>query len=278
MDKIQKIKVSELFPFPSNPFKVKDDAELEALTESIRDFGVICPLIIRHRDGSGYEIISGHRRTEACKKAGIDEIPAFVRELDKDTATIAMIDSNLQREHILPSERAFAYKMKLDAIKHQGVTCRQVVDKLKSADLLGKETDESGRQVQRYIRLTELIPSLLELVDEQQIAFSPAVELSYLAQKEQMDLLEVIESEDCTPSLSQAQRLKKLSAEGRLDMDTIYAILQEAKPNQKEQIKLKKDTIDKFFPKNYSAQQMEEVIMKLLEQWQRKREKSKDVR
>jgi ParB family chromosome partitioning protein len=276
MDKIQKIKVSELFPFPSNPFKVKDDAELEALAESIRDFGVICPLIIRHRDGGGYEIISGHRRTEACKKAGIDEIPAFIRELDKDTATIAMIDSNLQREHILPSEQAFAYKMKLEAIKHQGVTCGQLVHK--SRDLVADDTD-SGRQVQRYIRLTELIPSLLELVDKGQIAFSPAVELSYLAQKEQADLLEAIESEDCTPSLSQAQRLKKLSAAGRLDMDTIYAILREAKPNQKEQIKLKRDTIDKYFPKNYSAQQMEEVIIKLLADWQRRRNnKSRDDR
>lgn len=271
---IREIPLSELHPFPENPFKVTENEELEVMTESIKAYGVINPLIVRPREQGGYEIIAGHRRKKACEKAGIDTVPAFVRDMDKDTAVIALVDSNLHREHILPSEKAFAYKMKLEAIKHQGVACGQFVHK--SRDLVA-ENNESGRQVQRYIRLTELIPPILQLVDEGKIAFSPAVELSYLAEKGQFDLLETIEIEDCTPSLSQAQRMKKLSQDGKLDIDTIFAIMTEEKPNQKEQIKLPKERIKRFFPKDYTAKQMEEIIMKLLADWQRKRERSRNT-
>jgi len=271
---IRAIPLSELHPFPGNPYKVIDDEELQAMADSIRDYGVISPLVVRPRDEGGYEIISGHRRKKACEKAGIDTVPAFVRDMDRDTAVIALVDSNFHREHILPSEKAFAYKMKLEAIKHQGIACGQLVHK--SRDLVA-ENNESGRQVQRYIRLTELIPPILQMVDDRRIAFSPAVELSYLAEKEQYNLLETIESEDCTPSLSQAQRMKKLSQDGKLDTDAIFAIMTEEKPNQKEQIKLPKDRIKKFFPKDYTAKQMEEVIMKLLTDWQRKRERSRNT-
>mgnify|MGYP000866757508 FL=1 len=271
---IRAIPLNELHPFPGNPYKVLDDEELQAMADSIRDYGVISPLVVRPRDEGGYEIISGHRRKKACEKAGIDTVPAFVRDMDRDTAVIALVDSNLHREHILPSEKAFAYKMKLEAIKHQGIACGQLVHK--SRDLVA-ENNESGRQVQRYIRLTELIPPILQMVDDGRIAFSPAVELSYLAEKEQYNLLETIESEDCTPSLSQAQRMKKLSQDGKLDTDAIFAIMTEEKPNQKEQIKLPKDRIKKFFPKDYTAKQMEEVIMKLLADWQRKRERSRNT-
>jgi len=270
---IKAIPISELHPFPENPYKVLDDEELQAMADSIRDYGVISPLVVRPRDEGGYEIISGHRRKKACEKAGIDTVPAFVRDMDRDTAVIALVDSNLHREHILPSEKAFAYKMKLEAIKHQGKACGQLVHK--SRDLVA-ENNESGRQVQRYIRLTELIPPILQMVDDGRIAFSPAVELSYLAENEQHNLLETMESEDCTPSLSQAQRMKKLSQDGKLDMDMIFAIMTEEKPNQKEQIKLPKERIKKFFPKDYTAKQMEEIIMKLLADWQRKRERSRN--
>lgn len=271
---IKAIPISELHPFPENPYKVLDDEELQAMADSIRDYGVISPLVVRPRGEGGYEIISGHRRKKACEKAGIDTVPAFVRDMDRDTAVIALVDSNLHREHILPSEKAFAYKMKLEAIKHQGKACGQLVHK--SRDLVA-ENNESGRQVQRYIRLTELIPPILQMVDDGRIAFSPAVELSYLAENEQHNLLETMESEDCTPSLSQAQRMKKLSQDGKLDMDTIFAIMTEEKPNQKEQIKLPKERIKKFFPKDYTAKQMEEIIMKLLADWQRKRERSRNT-
>lgn len=271
---IKAIPLSELHPFPENPYKVLDDEELQAMADSIRDYGVISPLVVRPRDEGGYEIIAGHRRKKACEKAGIDTVPAFVRDMDRDTAVITLVDSNLHREHILPSEKAFAYKMKLEAIKHQGIACGQLVHK--SRDLVA-ENNESGRQVQRYIRLTQLIPPILQMVDDGNIAFSPAVELSYLAEKEQYNLLETMESEDCTPSLSQAQRMKKLSQDGKLDMDTIFAIMTEEKPNQKEQIKLPKERIKKFFPKDYTAKQMEEIIMKLLADWQRKRERSRNT-
>ncbi len=270
---IRAIPLSELHPFPENPYKVLDDEELQAMADSIRDYGVISPLVVRPRDEGGYEIIAGHRRKKACEKAGIDTVPAFIRNMDRDTAVIALVDSNLHREHILPSEKAFAYKMKLEAIKHQGIACGQLVHK--SRDLVA-ENNESGRQVQRYIRLTELIPPILQIVDDGNIAFSPAVELSYLAEKEQYNLLETMESEDCTPSLSQAQRIKKLSQDGKLDIDTIFAIMTEEKPNQKEQIKLPKERIKSFFPKDYTAKQMEEIIMKLLADWQRKRQRSRD--
>lgn len=271
---IRAIPLSELHPFPGNPYKVIDDEELQAMADSIRDYGVISPLVVRPRDEGGYEIISGHRRKKACEKAGIDTVPAFIRDMDRDTAVIALVDSNLHREHILPSEKAFAYKMKLEAIKHQGIACGQLVHK--SRDLVS-ENNESGRQVQRYIRLTELIPPILQMVDDGRIAFSPAVELSYLAENEQQDLYSTMQSEDCTPSLSQAQRMKKLSQDGKLDMDTIFAIMTEEKPNQREQIKLPKERIKKFFPKDYTVKQMEEIIMKLLADWQRKRERSRNT-
>jgi len=276
---IETIKLDDLYPFPENPYKVADNEELQAMADSIKEYGVLNPLIVRPRDGGGYEIISGHRRKMACEKAGIDTVPAFIREMDRETAIIALVDSNLHREHILPSEKAFAYKLKLEAIKHQGsrtdLTFGQVVQKL-SVEVVGEQMGEHYKQVQRYIRLTNLLPPILEMVDNGQIAFSPAVELSYLTGREQLDLVLTMESEDCTPSLSQAQRMKKLSQENRLDMDTIFAIITEEKPNQKEQIKLKKDNIKRFFPKDYTSQQMEQVIMKLLAEWQRKRERNRN--
>lgn len=274
------IPIQDLYPFRENPFQVADNEELEAITESIREYGVLNPLIVRPRESGGYEIISGHRRKRACELAGIDKIPAFVREMERNEAVIALVDSNLYREHILPSEKAFAFKMKLDAIKQQGhrsdLTSRQVVGKSESADIIGQESKESGRTVQRYIRLTELLPSLLQLVDQGKIAFSPAVELSYLTETEQRELLETMESEECTPSLSQAQRMKKLSAEKRLNIDVIFSILTEEKPNQREQIKLKKEQIQGFFPKAYTAKQMEDTILKLLADWQKKRTRSRN--
>ena len=272
---IMNIAISELHPFPENPFSVREDTELQ---ESVRDYGVISPLVVRPLESGGYEIISGHRRKAACEAAGIVAVPAFVREMDDTAAVIALVDSNLHREHILPSEKAFAYKLKLDAIKRQGErtdlsgngTCGQPVHK--SRDTLSDT--ESGRQIQRYIRLTELIPPILAMVDEGKIAFSPAVELSYLTPQEQADLLETMESEDRTPSHAQAIRMHRLSADGRLDMDTIFAIMTEEKPNQKEQIKLKTESIQRFFPKGYSPRQMNETIMRLLAEWQQKRERA----
>lgn len=287
-ENIQMVPLSELHPFPENPFRVQDDTEMQEMVESVRDYGVLTPLIVRPHEGGGYEIISGHRRAKACEKAGIDKVPAFIRELDRDTAIIALVDSNLHREHILPGEKALAYKMKLDAIKRQGQrndlitrktaeeseksTCGQVGQK--SRDLITDE--DSGRQVQRFVRLTELIPPVLDKVNDGKIAFGPAVELSYLSQQEQADLLETMESEDCTPSLSQAQRMKKMSANGKLNEDTILQVMAEEKPNQKEQIKLKAEKIQGFFPKGYTTQQMEEVIMKLLSEWQKKRQRSRN--
>jgi ParB family chromosome partitioning protein len=273
-DTIKTIPIAELHPFPENPFAVREDSELQ---DSIRDYGVISPLVVRPLESGGYEIISGHRRKAACEAAGIAAVPAFVCNMDRDTAIIALVDSNLHREHILPSEKAHAYKLKLDAIKHQGVACGQVVHK--SRDEISDS--ESGRQVQRYIRLTELIPEILQMVDEDKIAFSPAVELSYLTPQEQANLLETMESEDRTPSHSQAIRMHKLSAEGRLDMDTIFAVMTEEKPNQKEQIKLKTESIRQFFPKGYSPRQMQDVIIRLLTDYQRKRqiaERNRDSR
>ncbi|MDR3295420.1 MAG: ParB/RepB/Spo0J family partition protein [Clostridiales Family XIII bacterium] len=264
---IKNIPIADLYPFPDNPFSVREDTEL---SDSIRDYGVISPLVVRSRAEGGYEIISGHRRRAACEAARIEAVPAFVRELDDTAAVIALVDSNLHREHVLPSEKAHAYKLKLDAIKHQGVACGQSVHK--SRDEIADS--ESGRQVQRYIRLCELMPPILSMVDEGKIAFSPAVELSYLPKKEQENLLETMESEDRTPSHAQAIRMRKLSADGQLDMDRIFRIMTEDKPNQKEQIKLKAESIQQFFPKGYSPRQMQETIMRLLAEWQLKREKA----
>ncbi|WP_049868208.1 ParB/RepB/Spo0J family partition protein [Paenibacillus sp. FSL W8-1187] len=265
-----------------NPYHVADNDELQAIAESIRKHGVISPLVVRPRDGGGYEIISGHRRKAACEKAGIAAVPAFIREMDRNAAIIALVDSNLHREHVLPSEKAWAYKMKLDAIKRQGqrndLADSGTPDQLgqKSRERVAVDVGTSATQVQRYIRLTELIPPLLEMVDSGKVAFSPAVELSYLSEKEQEALLETMGSEERTPSLSQAQRMKKLSANGLLDMDAIFKIMIEEKPSQREQIKLQKESIKDYFPKGYTAQQMEQTILKLLEEWKKRRERGRE--
>ena len=270
---LKNINIDLLIPFENHPFKKRDGIENEELTESIKENGLLEPIIVRSFSAGTYEIISGHRRAEACKELRIQTVPAIVREMSKDEAVIAMVDSNLQREHLLPSEKAFAYKMKLEALKHQGKTSRQVVGKLESADKISES--ESGRQVQRYIRLTHLIPELLKLVDEERIAFTPAVELSYLPENEQKILFEEIEYADATPSLSQAQRLRKYSEQGRLSIDTIFAVLSEEKPNQKEQVKFKTEDIRKYFPKSYTSLDMQKTIISLLEKWQRQRERNR---
>ena len=271
---IKNINIDLLIPFENHPFKKRNGIENEELTESVKENGLLEPIIVRSFSAGTYEIISGHRRVEACKELGIQIVPAIVREMSKDEAVIAMVDSNLQREHLLPSEKAFAYKMKLEATKHQGkATSRQVVGKLESADKISES--ESGRQVQRYIRLTHLIPELLKLVDEERIAFTPAVELSYLPDNEQKILAEEIEYTDATPSLSQAQRLRKFSEQGRLSIDTIFAVLSEEKPNQKEQVKFKTEDIRKYFPKSYTSLDMQKTIITLLEKWQRQRERNR---
>ena len=271
---IKNINIDLLIPFENHPFKKRNGIENEELTESVKENGLLEPIIVRSFSAGTYEIISGHRRVEACKELGIQIVPAIVREMSKDEAVIAMVDSNLQREHLLPSEKAFAYKMKLEATKHQGkATSRQVVGKLESADKISES--ESGRQVQRYIRLTHLIPELLKLVDEERIAFTPAVELSYLPENEQRMLAEEIEYTDATPSLSQAQRLRKFSEQGRLSIDTIFAVLSEEKPNQKEQVKFKTEDIRKYFPKSYTSLDMQKTIISLLEKWQRQRERNR---
>lgn len=271
---IKNINIDLLIPFENHPFKKRDGIENEELKESVKENGLLQPIIVRSFSAGTYEIISGHRRVEACKELGMQTVPAIVRDLTKDEAVIAMVDSNLQREHLLPSEKAFAYKMKLEAMKHQGkATSRQLVGKLESADKISES--ESGRQVQRYIRLTHLIPELLKLVDEERIAFTPAVELSYLPENEQKILFEEIEYADATPSLSQAQRLRKFSEQGRLSIDTIFAVLSEEKPNQKEQVKFKTEDIRKYFPKSYTSLDMQKTIITLLEKWQRQRERNR---
>ena len=271
---IKNINIDLLIPFENHPFKKRDGMENEELKESVKESGLLEPIIVRSFSAGTYEIISGHRRVEVCKELGIQTIPAIVRDMTKDEAVIAMVDSNLQREHLLPSEKAFAYKMKLEAMKHQGkATSRQLVGELESADKISES--ESGRQVQRYIRLTHLIPELLKLVDEERIAFTPAVELSYLPENEQKILAEEIAYTDATPSLSQAQRLRKYSEQGRLSIDTIFAVLSEEKPNQKEQVKFKTEDIRKYFPKSYTSLDMQKTIITLLEKWQRQRERNR---
>lgn len=271
---IKNINTDLLIPFENHPFKERNGIEQEELLESIKENGLLEPIIVRSFSAGTYEIISGHRRVSACIELGIKTVPAIVREMSKDEAVIAMVDSNLQRENLLPSEKAFAYKMKLEALKHQGkTTSRQVVGKFESADLISDT--ESGRQVQRYIRLTYLIPELLKLVDEQRIAFTPAVELSYLPEYEQKMFFEEIEYSDATPSLSQAQRLRKFSEQGRLSVDTIFAVLSEEKPNQKEQVKFKTEDIRKYFPKSYTSLDMQKTIISLLEKWQKQRERNR---
>ena len=277
-EQVQQIPVSELFPFKNHPFKVLDDDSMTRTVESISQFGVLAPLIARPRPEGGYEIISGHRRKHAAELANLDTVPVIVRNMEDDAATILMVDSNLQREHILPSERAFAYKMKLDAIKHQGVASAQVGQKLLSVEKVAEDAGESRNQVKRFIRLTYLIPELLSMVDENKIAFNPAVEISYLDQSEQRALLSAMELNDCTPSHAQAIRLKKLSQEDVLQDRTIYDILAEQKPNQQEQYRFKREDIRKYFPKSYTDKQVCDTVIKLLEQWQRRRERDRDSR
>lgn len=279
-EQVQQIPVSELFPFKNHPFKVLDDDSMTRTVESISQFGVLAPLIARPRPEGGYEIISGHRRKHAAELANLDTVPVIVRNMEDDAATILMVDSNLQREHILPSERAFAYKMKLDAIKNQGarsdLTSRQVVGKLEAADLVGKGNEESGRQVQRFIRLTNLIPELLDMVDEKKIAFNPAVELSYLDTNQQRDFLEAMQDTQNAPSLSQAQRLKKLAQEGHFSYDVAFAVMGEEKKGELDKVVIKNDTLRKYFPRSYTPKQMEDTIIKLLDQWQRKQQRQNE--
>lgn len=278
LERVKDIPLTELHPFKDHPFKIQNNEEMKRLIESIQKFGTLTPALARPLPEGGYELISGHRRLAACQVLGIETMPVIVREMSDDEAVIAMVDANLQREHILPSEKAFAYKMKLDAIKHQGVTSRQVGEKLLSVTQVSKESDDSERQVQRYIRLTYLIPELLSMVDEGKIAFNPAVQISYLEQSEQRVLLNAMEFNDCTPSHAQAIRLKKLSQEGVLQDQTIYDILAEQKPNQQEQYKFKREDIRKYFPKSYTDKQVCDTVIKLLEQWQRRRERDRDSR
>lgn len=278
LERVKEIQLNELHPFKEHPFKIQNDDEMKRLMESIQKFGTLTPALARPLPEGGYELISGHRRLAACQVLGIETMPVIIREMSDDEAVIAMVDANLQREHILPSEKAFAYKMKLDAIKHQGVTSRQLGEKLLSVTQVSKESDDSERQVQRYIRLTYLIPELLSMVDENKIAFNPAVEISYLEQSEQRVLLNAMELNDCTPSHAQSIRLKKLSQDGVLNEQTIYEILAEQKPNQQEQYKFKREDIRKYFPKSYTDKQVCDTVIKLLEQWQRRRERDRDSR
>ena len=278
LERVKEIPLAELHPFKDHPFKIQNDDEMKRLMESIQKFGTLTPALARPLPEVGYELISGHRRLAACQVLGIETMPVIIREMSDDEAVIAMVDANLQREHILPSEKAFAYKMKLDAIKHQGKASVQVAEKLLSVEKVADDAGESKDQVRRYIRLTYLIPELLEMVDENKIAFNPAVEISYLEQSEQRVLLKAMELNDCTPSHAQAIRLKKLSQEGVLQDQTIYDILAEQKPNQQEQYKFKREDIRKYFPKSYTDKQVCDTVIKLLEQWQRRRERDRDSR
>lgn len=277
-DKIEKIKIDMLIPFENHPFKSRTGEEQTELLESIRANGTLVPIIVRSSSAGKYEIISGHRRVEACKELSIDTIPAIVKELTNEEAIITMVDANLQRENLLPSEKAFAYKMKVEAMKRKAgrpqKNSSQVATNIDTAAEIGQQLGESRDQVYRYIRLTNLIPELLKLVDEHRIAFTPAVELSYLPEHEQRILYEEIEFADATPSLSQSQRLRKFSEQGRLSVDTVFAVLSEEKPNQKEQVRFMTEDIRKYFPKNYSNKDMQQTIIKLLENWQRKRERN----
>ena len=276
-EKVRMIPLDELHSFAHHPFKVKDDEAMQDTVESVKAYGVLVPAIARPREEGGYELVAGHRRHRASLLAGLAEMPVIVRELDDDEATIIMVDSNLQRETLLPSERAFAYRMKLEAIRRQAgrpaKNSRQVVGNFESADIVGKEIGESGRQIQRFIRLTYLVPPLLDMVDEHKVAFNPAVELSYLTSEEQVALLDAMDSEQATPSLSQAQRLKKFSQEGRLSEDVMRAILSEEKKPEVGKITLSSDKLRRYFPKSFTPQQMEQTIFRLLEQWQRRRQR-----
>ena len=281
LEKIQEIPLSELHPFKDHPFKVKDDDAMIETADSIKKYGVLVPAIAKPLPDGGYELVAGHRRRRASELAGKETMPVIVRDLDDDAATIIMVDSNLQRENLLPSERAFAYKMKLEAIKHQGartdLTSVQVEQKLSARDQVAKEAGErSGIQVMRYVRLTELIPELLDMVDEKKIAFNPAYELSFLKPDEQQMLVETMDYEQATPSLSQAQRMKKFSQEGKLSEDVMLAIMSEEKKSDLDKVTLSSDTLRKYFPKSYTPAKMQETIIKLLEQWQKKRQRDQE--
>lgn len=278
LERVQNIPLSELHPFKNHPFKVQNNEEMERMIESIRKVGAITPALARPLPDGGYELISGHRRLAACQVLGIETMPVIVREMSDDEAVIAMVDANLQRETILPSEKAFAYKMKLEAIKHQGMTSVQLGQKLLSRSSVAADAKTSETQIQRYIRLTYLIPELISMVDENKIAFNPAVEISYLEQSEQRVLLDAMELNDCTPSHAQSIRLKKLSQEGVLDDQMIYAVMSEEKPNQQEQIKFKREDLKKYFPAGYTDEQMRRDIIKGLELLKRQRERNRDAR
>ncbi|MCD7920586.1 MAG: ParB/RepB/Spo0J family partition protein [Clostridiales bacterium] len=278
-EQVQQIPISELHPFEGHPFRVVDDEAMTRTVESISQFGVISPLLVRPDPDGGYEIISGHRRCHAAEQVGLETLPVIVREMDDDEAIIAMVDSNLQRETILPSERAWAYKMKMDAIKHQGartdLTSRPVVGKLEAADQIGKDTGESGRQVQRYIRLTNLVPELMDMVDEGKVGFRPAVELSYLTRDEQSHLLEAMDYAQATPSLSQAQRLKKLSQLKQCSPEAMEVLMDEVKKEElAPTVTLPTELLRKYFPKSFTPKQMEDTIIRLLEQWQKSRQRN----
>lgn len=280
-EQITQIPLSDLHPFRNHPFQVRDDPAMQETAESVRSYGVLVPAIARPLESGGYELIAGHRRKRACELAGLETMPVIVREMDDDAAVLAMVDSNLQREDILPSERAAAYKMKMEALKHQGartdLTSRQVGEKLQtSIQSVAVEAGESQRQIQRYIRLTELTPELQTMVDEKKIGLTPAVELSYLKPEEQALLLDTIDSEQATPSLSQAQRMKKLSQEGKLNDDTMLEIMMEQKKGDPDKVTLTADTLRKYFPKSYTPKRMKETIIKLLEQWQRRRQREQE--
>ena len=280
LERVQKIPIRELVPFKDHPFKVVDDEAMLRTTESIAQYGVLTPLIARPLEGGGYEIISGHRRAHAAELAGLTEVPVLVRQMDDDAATVLMVDSNLQRENILPSERAFAYKMKLEAMKHQGsrsdLTSSQVGTKLRTDQVMAEELGESRNQIQRYIRLTNLIPELLALVDQKQISFNPAVELSYLAPEEQEIFLAAMEEVQAAPSLSQAQRLKKLAQEGNFTMETAREIMSEVKKGDLERVTFRNEQLRKYFPRSYTTQQMQDTILKLLDQWQKKKARDQE--
>ena len=279
-ERVQEIPLDQLKPFKNHPFKVRDDQRMLDTVDSIREYGVLVPAIARPDPEGGYELISGHRRKRGCEMAGLQTMPVIIRNLDDDAAVLVMVDSNIQREELLPSERAFAYKMKLEALKHQGarsdLTSRQVVGKLEMADVVGQNAGESGRQVQRYIRLTELISELLDMVDERKLAFNPAVEVSYLKRDEQRMLLEAMDAEQTTPSLSQAQQLKKFSQEGRLTEEAMSAIMSEEKKSDMDKVTLRSDTLRRYFPKSYTPKQMEQTIIKLLDVWQKQRQKNQE--
>ena len=282
-EQVQQIPIGELFPFKNHPFKVLDDESMQRTVESVEQYGVLSPLIARPRPEGGYEIISGHRRQHAAQLAGLDTLPVIVRNMDDDAAVLLMVDSNLQRENILPSERAFAYKMKLEALKNQGarsdLTCGQFGHKLngaKARDIVADESGDNARNVQRFIRLTSLIPELLDMVDEKKIAFNPAVELSYLDTNQQRDFLEAMNDTQNAPSLSQAQRLKKLAQEGHFSYDVAFAVMGEEKKDELDKVVIKNDTLRKYFPRSYTPKQMEDTIIKLLDQWQRKQQRQNE--